>query len=117
MKIKRSIIVIALLLLVVGVFMPNLGFAQDIHTASGKLKGLSYTGNGPDANGRKEVKVALEINGVTIYYDMWMTPNQKNKLSRAIGKKIRIKYYWDGEGHRIYIGFSYDFLLIPKIVP
>ncbi len=73
----------------------------------GILIDVEETGEGPDSAGRYEYIITMEINGQIIYLTMWMTPDQSTELNGAIGNRITIEYYWDGQGHRIYIGFKY----------
>ena len=67
----------------------------------GKLIDVEKTGQ-IDDEGRCEVIVTMEINGVTIYLTMWMYQTDIDELKGVKGQMISIYYHWDGNGHRIY---------------
>jgi hypothetical protein len=99
---KNTAPVLVILILLVFAQIAGAQSIKPIQTQLGKLIDVVATGNGPDANGRYEYEVSIEILGQTYYFKMWMTKEQAAKLKKDIGKHIYIDYKWVN-GKRIYI--------------
>lgn len=102
-KNTASVLVILTLLVSVQIAGAQSTETAPVQTQAGKLLGVTGPSNGPDANGRCEYEVSMNIDGQIYYFTMWMTPQQATGLRNDIGKHIFLDYKWVN-GKRIYIG-------------